>query len=90
MSAGEVLATILILIAGYQIYVTVRVVKSDKYTKGQRTAQTLLIWFVPVLGAVVCHLVLTTRVAPGPKRDPAFIQDPGNNPPGMPGGPSAT
>jgi hypothetical protein len=46
MSAGEVAAATLVLIAGYQIYVTVGVVKSDKYTNGQRIAQALLIWLL--------------------------------------------
>ena len=52
------LAAILILSAGYQAYVTIRVIRSSEYTKGQRIGQAFLIWLLPVLGAVEIFEVL--------------------------------
>jgi hypothetical protein len=52
------------LIAIYQLYVTVRVLRSERYSSHQRIVQTCVIWLIPVLGAVICHLVLGFRDTP--------------------------
>lgn len=43
----------------FQAFVTVRVFRSRLYDTSQKSAQAKLIWFVPVLGAVIAFSVLT-------------------------------
>lgn len=47
-----------ILAITYQIYVSRLVLKSIEHTKRQRQLQVLLIWLLPVVGAVVCQAML--------------------------------
>jgi hypothetical protein len=47
-----------VLIAGYQIYVTVIVWRSDQHSTSQKWMQSVVIWFLPVVGAIVCHTVM--------------------------------
>ena len=54
---------VLVLIVGivcYQVYVTARVLRVPDYTRAQKISQSVIIWFVPFLGAGLCHLVLYT------------------------------
>jgi hypothetical protein len=61
----------------YQIFVTVRLVKFTGYSIGQKIAQSLLVWLVPVLGAWIVHSVMRMIRAPIAKTDRDFTpQDP--------------
>jgi len=51
---------LLVGIACYQVYVTVRVLGASEYSRAQKIAQSVIIWLVPFLGAGLCHLVLYT------------------------------
>lgn len=42
----------------YQVFVTVRLIRFAGYSPLQKTAQVFLIWFVPLIGALVVHLVI--------------------------------
>jgi hypothetical protein len=48
-----------VLIALYQLYVSVRLWVSGDYTLKQKLAQLLLIWCLPLLGANIVHWFLT-------------------------------
>ena len=45
-------------LAIYQAYVTYRVARSLGLSRGQKLAQGMLIWLLPLLGAVVAHIML--------------------------------
>jgi type VI protein secretion system component VasK len=54
----------------YAIYVTVLVWRSEQYSTGQKWIQTLLVWALPFLGAMLCHAV---RIwTPKPRRPNPF------------------
>jgi hypothetical protein len=71
------------LVTAYQLYATIRVLASASYSRRQKMMQLVLIWLVPFLGALSCHIFLAsdTRVARG--KDGAFIPDGGVNPQGI-------
>ena len=72
----------------YQAFVTFRIVFSRQYTSGQKLLQVAVIWLLPLIGAVVCHIFLDEDMRPPKPRDTSFTPDTGNNPPGIgPGGP---
>ena len=56
----------------YQLYVTVRVAKQQKYSRSQKAYQIALIWIVPVLGAVVVHVFCVSDKEIPVHRDKAF------------------
>ncbi len=61
----------------YQIFVTVRLVKFPGYSIGQKIAQSLLVWLVPLLGGWIVHSVMRMTHAPIAKTDRDFTpQDP--------------
>jgi hypothetical protein len=70
----------------YQVFISVRILLSDSYSNGQKAAQLVLTWVVPLLGAFFCHLFLRADAAKPPKRDTSFVADHGGNPPGIGGG----
>lgn len=57
--AGVVLAVIVVLAGAYQLYVSWRVCQSEYYAGNQRTLQLIIVWLVPVIGAIACHLMLS-------------------------------
>ena len=62
----------LVVIAGLNIFATARIVRTDLLAL-QRTLQVLLVWLIPVVGAIVC-LVVNASHGPGrdKTRDPHF------------------
>ncbi len=70
---NAVLAAVLIAVALYQLYVTVRVFMSNSYSTAQKFAQLALIWLLPFLGAVVCHAFLGADEHSSEKHEDGFI-----------------
>ncbi len=48
----------LILVVGFQLWVSYRVVRADIYERDQKSAQLWFIWLLPALGAVIAFFVL--------------------------------
>ena len=59
----------------YQLYVTIRVARSAEYSRRQRMIQTMLIWFLPLLGAAFCHTVLYTTTDRSQPTDRKYLED---------------
>ena len=61
-----------VVIVGLNIFATARIVRTDLLAL-QRTLQVLLVWLIPVVGAIVC-LVVNASHGPGrdKTRDPHF------------------
>lgn len=57
--ASVLLAVIAIPVGAYQLYVSWRVYQSECYTGNQRALQLIIIWLLPVIGATVCHSILS-------------------------------
>lgn len=51
-------AIVLLASLAFQIWVTRKVFRSDAYEPAQKRAQAKLIWFVPVVGAVLAFSML--------------------------------
>ncbi len=56
----------------YQVLVTIRLVRFAGYSTGQKIAQSLIIWLVPLLGAWIVHAVIRMTEAPVAKADRDF------------------
>lgn len=54
MSHALLIALGLVVIV-YQLFVTLLLVRSGLLTREQLVAQCVLVWLVPLIGAVVCH-----------------------------------
>jgi hypothetical protein len=79
----EILIGVAVAIIGYQLFVTARVIFRGQYTAVQRAFQVALIWFVPLFGAVICHVFIDSDSAASRPRDTSFTRDGGDNPPGI-------
>ena len=63
-----VVVTILLLI--YQFIISRKVIRSDYYSGEQRFLQLVAIWFLPGIGALICHLMLhEAHAGDGPAED---------------------
>ena len=59
MGTFDVLASIAVaLVLAFQTWLTLRVWKVDSYDREQKLAQSKLIWFLPLAGAIVVFVVL--------------------------------
>lgn len=60
MEPSDIFGLVLVALAvgGLQVFATVRVWQSDLYTREEQVAQTRLIWFVPVVGAVLVLMMM--------------------------------
>ena len=54
----------LVLLLALDSVASVRVVRSGAYTSRQKTAQLLIIWVIPILGAIVVLSVLNAAASP--------------------------
>ena len=55
--------------------------RADEYDAKQRRLQVLIVWLVPLIGALGCHAFLRNQRAPGPRPDRGFVpQDPNGEP----------
>jgi hypothetical protein len=76
------LAAVAIVIVAFQLFVTVRLLRFDGYTGAQKFVQVLLVWLIPLVGALIVHSVMAFTLR-RPRGDTRFIPDRGGNPPGV-------
>jgi len=68
-------------VAFYQIFVSVTIFRADEYDHKQQWLQFLMIWLLPLIGAVGCHLFLRSQRTPAPRPDNQFVpQEPNGEP----------
>jgi dolichyl-phosphate-mannose--protein O-mannosyl transferase len=53
------ITTFLVLLAMYQLFVSIKIILSSEYTIKQRIFQLLIIWLIPFFGALLCHYVVS-------------------------------
>ncbi|HEX7887817.1 MAG TPA: hypothetical protein VF522_00540 [Ramlibacter sp.] len=77
-------ALILILVAliAYQVYATARVLSAREYSRAQKLVQSIIIWAIPALGALFCHIFLMMDRAGARPRDNRLVPDAGYGPEG--------
>ena len=62
----------LLVVAGFQLWVSYRVARSKCYEREQKSAQLAFIWMLPALGAVIAFMMLRSideYDRPSPQRD---------------------
>lgn len=60
-------------VAFYQLYVSAMLLRADEYDPQQRWLQVLMVWLLPLIGALGCHLFLRSQRAPNPRQDNRFV-----------------
>ena len=66
-----------------QGYATIRLCRYTGYSTRQKVAQLLLIWLVPLLGAIIVTSVIGLTERSARRRSEHFVADQGGNPPGI-------
>lgn len=64
----------------FNVYVSIRLVYYSGYSFFQKAWQLLIIWLLPIVGALLVHSLIV--VPRGVETDHSFTQDGGDNPPG--------
>ena len=73
-----------VLLAGYSLYASAGVARSGDYTTRQKGLQLLLVWLVPLFGALLVHMMLGEIMPRRRRADRAFTPDEvGCNPGGI-------
>jgi hypothetical protein len=63
----------------YQIYVSVILLRAEEYEKNQRFLQLFIVWGVPLLGAIGCHVFLRSQRETVCRKDNSFVQQEAND-----------
>jgi TRAP-type C4-dicarboxylate transport system permease small subunit len=58
------LALLLAAAVAFQIWVTVRLWRTDWFERAEKVAQSKLIWLLPILGAVMVYSVIADEEEP--------------------------
>lgn len=78
MQVPNVLIGIGLAIIAYNGWVSIRLVRSDNFEKSQKRRQLLLIWILPVLGAVAVQSFMWADGRPPFKHEKGYTE-PGAN-----------
>ena len=64
MGSSEVILGIAVLIAAFQLWVSVQLFRASHYEPLQKWLQLLLIWLIPLLGAIVVQSMMRSEGRP--------------------------
>lgn len=70
---------LLVGLVAFQIWVTVKVFRNGLYERSQKLLQTQLIWFLPVLGAILVFMVMRDEEQHERQRTKTQISAPKNS-----------
>jgi hypothetical protein len=60
-------------LACYQICVSVLIFRADEYDHKQQRLQILIVWLLPLIGALGCHFFMRSQRSPSHFRDHSFV-----------------
>jgi cytochrome bd-type quinol oxidase subunit 1 len=78
MGSSEVILGVGVLIAAFQLWVSVQLIRASHYESLQKWLQLLLIWLVPLLGAIVVQSMMRTE-GRAPYKPEKGYTEPGDN-----------
>lgn len=76
---GYVVFVFVGLVLLYQIYVSVIIYRAAEYEQTQRFLQMFIVWLIPFIGAIGCHLFLRNQRRHVPREDFRFVPQPPND-----------
>jgi len=79
MGVSVLIAAVVVVCLAYQAYVTMRVIAYPNSTGFQQVLQIGLVWFLPVVGALIVHAFFKLDTSPPRSRDPAFTPESGHD-----------
>ncbi len=74
MSNSQIIALLIALLFVYQLRVTKIICFAEEYDNNQLILQCLLIWLIPLFGALICHFVLRSSRVPIEHGNTDFVQ----------------
>jgi hypothetical protein len=74
MTYNEVFLGIGAVIVAYQIWVTLQLARSSLYEPNQKWLQSVLIWLIPVLGAIVVQVMMWSDGRPPYKPEKGYTE----------------
>ena len=78
----DLLIIAIVVLIIINIYVSFRLLKCDSLEVFQKGAQTIVIWLIPIIGAIIIYSFVSSYDKPNPPRNPNDGQDNDS----MPGG----
>ena len=78
MSNSQIIALIFALLFVYQLRVTKIICFAEEYDNNQLVLQCLLIWLIPLFGALICQLMLRSSRIPSTPANTDFVPQPPN------------
>ena len=78
MQRFNFLIAIGLAIVVYDAWISILLMRLDQYDDSQKYRQLLLIWLVPVLGAVIVHIMMWADGRPPYKSEKGYTE-PGDN-----------
>jgi uncharacterized membrane protein len=79
MNGLTYIGCVLLMVAAiYQITVSIIIWRAEEFEKIQRVFQLLIIWLIPIFGALGCHLFLRGQRSPIQVKRNEFIQQESN------------
>ena len=60
------------VVCAFQTYVSLRLLRSPAYALGQKARQLVVVWLLPLFGAIIVYLVVQSDSIPRARRDTAF------------------
>jgi fructose-specific phosphotransferase system IIC component len=80
LTTSEAFVVGAVVVGAFQVYVSLRLLLSSAYTLGRKLRQVLVIWLLPLFGAVIVYLFMQSDSTRPAKRDSAFTAAVGGNP----------
>jgi hypothetical protein len=63
----------------YQLWISAVIFRASEYDSQQRMLQCLIVWLIPVIGAIGCHFFLRNSRGQVKREDFRFVPQPPND-----------
>ena len=73
----------MLVLGSYQTYATIKLFRYRGYSTNQKIVQALLIWFLPLIGALIVTSVINFTERGVRRGDERFWPNGGGSPPGI-------
>lgn len=67
---NEILIAVGLAVVAFNVYVTIRLLMKAEFNRYQKVAQSIIIWFVPIFGALLIFIFIKDDETPKGPRNP--------------------